>query len=76
MSNESAMKKCRGASRLLSDAQERPLTVAEKLALRTHLLMCGSCRNFARQVSALRGFARHFVHDAQSPDEGTDETRN
>ncbi|MYM64454.1 zf-HC2 domain-containing protein [Pseudomaricurvus sp. HS19] len=63
------MKKCRGATRLMSDALERPLTAAEKMALRTHLLMCGSCRNFSRQVVALRDFARHF---SRQPDAAGD----
>ncbi len=63
------MKKCRGATRLMSDALERPLTGAEKMALRTHLLMCGSCRNFSRQVLELRNFARHFSHQPDVADD-------
>ncbi|MGC0150956.1 zf-HC2 domain-containing protein [Chromobacterium vaccinii] len=49
---------CRAASRLISAGMDRPLTVAEHLKLRMHLLLCGNCRQFSRQLDLLRQAAR------------------
>ncbi|MBM5572233.1 MULTISPECIES: zf-HC2 domain-containing protein [Deefgea] len=48
------MLKCREVSFLLSEAQDRPLSVGEALQLRIHLLMCKKCSNFARQLKVIR----------------------
>lgn len=49
---------CRDASRLLSDRSERPLALHERVALRTHLLICGGCRRYRRYLLALRSAVR------------------
>ncbi|MDR3413644.1 MAG: zf-HC2 domain-containing protein [Formivibrio sp.] len=48
------MLSCKEASRLLSMAQDRPLTTGETVKLRFHLAMCGACRNFNRQLKIIR----------------------
>ena len=45
---------CEQASRLLSENQDVYLTWAEKLALRFHLLICGSCRRYHKQLGFMR----------------------
>ncbi len=55
------MLKCREATRLLSESQERALTLKEKMALRTHTMMCAGCRNFGKQMGVLRLAAREFA---------------
>ncbi len=45
---------CKEASRLMSQRQDRDLTVGEKLALRAHLAICAACRNFDEQLAFLR----------------------
>lgn len=45
---------CRESSRLLSEDLDRPLSRAERMALRLHLALCRRCRRFARNVLALR----------------------
>ena len=44
---------CRKATRLVSDALERPLTRRERWSLRVHLLICSFCRRYRRQLRRL-----------------------
>lgn len=66
------MMNCQQASRLLSDAQERQLSLKERTALKFHLLMCTGCRNFSRQMGTLRYIAHTYTkhseheHDADA----------
>ena len=46
--------KCRQASRLLSEAEDRQLGLSERLALRVHLGLCDACTQFSRQLAFLR----------------------
>ena len=48
------MYSCEQASKLSSRAMEQPLTPSERVLLRMHLMMCGRCSNFARQIDFLR----------------------
>jgi len=61
------MLSCREATRLLSDAQDRRLSVAERVQLRLHVLMCGGCRRFGLQLGRLRN-GLHHLHNIDSPD--------
>ena len=45
---------CKEATRLVSQGLDRRLGLAERLALRLHLLICDGCSNFSRQVAFLR----------------------
>ena len=55
------MPTCREASELVSRAQDRPLTVREKLVLYIHLPLCQGCRNFAAQVRFMRRAIQEYV---------------
>ena len=61
------MLNCREATRLLSEAQEHPLTLPERLSLKMHVMMCSGCRNFGQQMHVLRQITRAYT-------EGADET--
>ena len=53
--------KCRQATRLISDAQERSLMTKEKIGLNVHLAICTHCRKFQRNSGTLKineGFQR------------------
>ncbi|WP_430460732.1 zf-HC2 domain-containing protein [Thalassolituus sp. LLYu03] len=52
------MMNCEEATRLLSEAQERPLSLSEKTSLRFHTLMCTGCRRFGEQMHQLRRFSK------------------
>lgn len=49
---------CQEASRLLSQREDQPLPLRERLVLRLHLAFCDACSNVARQFEALRGAMR------------------
>jgi hypothetical protein len=49
---------CDESSRLISDDLERPLSRAERLALRLHLMVCRRCRKFRRNLELLRDLLR------------------
>jgi hypothetical protein len=48
------MLSCREATRLLSQREDRALTVAEHVKLRLHLVVCIACTRFARQLAFMR----------------------
>lgn len=59
--------RCEGAARLLSDAQERPLSLAERLALAGHLLACVWCRRYRDQLGHLARFMAQLRASAAGP---------
>jgi len=54
------MLKCREATRLMSEAQDRELESGEHLSLRLHLMTCRGCRAYRRQMDFLRAACRAF----------------
>jgi hypothetical protein len=63
------MMNCREATRLMSEGQDRKLTLTETAELRIHTLICSGCRNFDRQLLSLRQLMRGY---ARSSDDDTD----
>ena len=60
------MMNCEQATRLMSEGQERPLSVSERTTLRMHTWICVGCRNFKGQL----GFIRHAMKSfSQRPDQ-------
>jgi hypothetical protein len=55
------MMNCRKATRLLSEAQDRELSLPERAALRLHLMLCSGCRHFGMQIPTLRQIARAYA---------------
>ena len=52
---------CKEATRLISQRQDRKLTLAESAALRIHLAICRGCRAVGEQIPFLRrALARYF----------------
>jgi hypothetical protein len=45
---------CRHASRLQSEALDRPLSRWERLGLSIHLMLCRMCRRYGRQLRVLQ----------------------
>jgi hypothetical protein len=45
---------CHKAAQLISDAMDRRLSLWERFCLRVHLLLCGACRRYRRQLTILR----------------------
>ncbi|MGZ8257029.1 MAG: anti-sigma factor family protein [Gallionella sp.] len=55
------MLNCHDATKLMSESQERPLALSEKIPLKFHTLMCAGCRNFDEQMKALRVMTRAYA---------------
>lgn len=49
---------CDAATELVSQELDEPLGLADRLALRSHILICRSCRRFQRQVRRIHQAAR------------------
>lgn len=64
------MPSCAESTRLMSEAQERPLTRGERLALRWHLLLCAGCRRFERQLDWLRRASGRYLPPDDEADPG------
>jgi len=54
------MLNCKEATRLMSQEQDRALTLRERLALRYHTLMCIGCTNYRKHMRFLRRAAERF----------------
>lgn len=52
------MLSCKEATRLMSEAQDRPLKLAEKLSLEMHLLICNGCSRYREQMDFLHQACR------------------
>lgn len=57
---------CNDASHLLSEGQERPLGLRERMGLRLHLWMCVSCRRFEQQLTLMRRAMRLLRQRAET----------
>ena len=62
------MLSCREVTRLVSDAQERPLGLQDRMSMRMHLLMCSACRNFEDQMTTVRAAMRKLAK-SELPDQ-------
>lgn len=66
------MMNCREATRLMSEAQDRKLTLAENAELKFHKMMCTGCRNFGKQMDSLRLFMQDFAQTPEPPENPAD----
>lgn len=66
------MLNCKEVTRLLSEAQDRKLSVSERLKLEMHLAMCRGCSNFRKQMDFLRAACRRYTKEAAQADRRDD----
>ena len=66
------MMECNEATQLISESQERRLTLRERFWLKIHLLMCHICNNFKNTVKFLGLQARNYGADDSPADTTTD----
>lgn len=69
------MLNCHNATSLMSQEQERPLTLQERLALGVHIAMCSGCRHFSKQMPALRLLSRSYAARAGVDVDDTDDSK-
>ena len=65
------MLNCRETTRLVSESQERPLTLKEKVGLKFHTMMCAGCRNFQKSIDSLRSAMKGFASGEYGPEQGS-----
>jgi hypothetical protein len=53
---------CKHAARLVSESMDRPLSRRERFSLGFHLLVCGLCRRYRRQLRLMRRLLRDEAH--------------
>jgi hypothetical protein len=61
------MLNCKDMTRLISDSLDRKISLAQRLELWAHIMMCGVCRRFRLNAMALRSKIRR----AKAECEGT-----
>jgi len=52
---------CREATQLMSASQERELSLAERMSLGVHTMMCKGCHNYKQQMGTLRTITRAYA---------------
>ncbi len=56
------MMNCQHCTRLISESQDRPLTLAEEISLKVHMMVCSGCKNFSLQLpflsQAMKSYAK------------------
>ena len=55
------MLNCKNATRLMSESQERPLSIIERMSLKLHMMMCSGCSNFKEQMGVIRSMTRAYA---------------
>ncbi len=67
------MMNCQKATRLISESQERSLSLPEKMSLKVHVMMCSGCKNFSLQVpflsQAMKAYAKGYDADIDEKDQ-------
>ncbi len=63
------MLSCKDASHLISEGQDRHLNPRERIGLRLHLWMCGSCRLFEKQINYIHRTLRQGWSLGKLPEE-------
>lgn len=59
---------CKEATRLQSEALDRPLGLRQRIGLRIHLILCKWCRRYGKQIGFLRSVAhQHEQHEPSLP---------
>lgn len=61
------MLNCRNATKLMSESQDRALTITERMSLKLHIMMCSGCRNFREQMDAIRLMTRSYTKGKHDP---------
>lgn len=74
------MLNCREVTELCSQEMDRSLTLGERVALKTHLMMCTGCSRFREQMATMRRLMQAYGQgegaspSAPAGDDGPDES--
>jgi hypothetical protein len=62
------MLSCKEVTHLLSEGQDRKLSLAERMHLEMHLAICKGCANYRKQMSFLRAACRRYADKVMHDD--------
>lgn len=51
---------CKDITRLMSENQERKLSLRERFVLKMHTMMCIGCTNYGKQMTFMRTLAKRY----------------
>ena len=54
---------CREVNRMISASMDSELSLAQRILIRFHLMMCRRCSQVRKQLFSLRDYARHLNSD-------------
>ena len=63
------MLSCKEITHLLSESQDRKITVSERVHLEMHLAMCKGCKNFKNQMNFLREACKRYGKDRENTED-------
>ena len=63
------MLSCKEITHLLSESQDRKITVSERVHLEMHLAICKGCKNFKSQMSFLREACKRYGKDQEKSED-------
>lgn len=66
---------CKDIARLVSDDLDRKLPLRQKMRVRLHLMMCGACSTYRRQVAQLHQLFCQRFREPTDADEAPAELR-
>lgn len=61
---------CREVHALVSQSQDRRLTLTERMRMRVHLLVCEACTRFNGQMLLIRRAMQRLSHDSDDKSGG------
>lgn len=73
------MLNCQQITQLLSEAQERKLSMRERAELKMHRMMCSACNNFGKQIVTISVISKKYARDKKVDellDDDSDPTNN
>ena len=63
------MLSCKEVTHLLSEAQDRKITLSERVNLEMHLAICKGCSNFKNQMTFLRQACQRYLKNQEKIDD-------
>jgi len=63
------MLSCKEVTHLLSKAQDRKITLTERVNLEMHLAICNGCKNFKNQMTFLRQACQRYLKNQEKIDD-------
>lgn len=61
---------CKNATRLISESEDRPLSINEKMQLRLHLMLCSGCARYEKQIQMIGRACKSLIKGLNNRTDG------